>query len=287
MKGFLLIDKTEGMTSHDVVNIIRRALGLRQVGHTGTLDPMATGVLPICVGQATRMSQYLLAGEKQYEATLKLGIETDTYDRNGTVTMQLPYDVTLDQLQEVLDRRMGPQLQIPPMFSAKKKDGKKLYEMARQGIEIEREPVPIEIFSLDLLSFTPPELTLRVHASKGTYIRSLAYDIGRDLGTCAHLTSLRRIEAGGFTIDQCTSIDTVKGMDRSEIERLILPMDIVLLHVEKIVVDDAEAKKLCHGQRVPYLAGDCDLLRVYDSQNRFLGPGSIVSNEMKLKKVMI
>ena len=176
--GLLVIDKPSRITSHDVVQRVRRALRLRQVGHTGTLDPMATGVLVICVGTATRVSEYLLGHDKTYHATIRLGVETDTYDATGEVIATNEVGVTRDQVEAALKVFVGPLQQVPPMHSAIKRDGQKLYELARAGIEVERAARSVTIHSIDLLDYQTPDLTLDVRCAAGTYIRSLAHDLG-------------------------------------------------------------------------------------------------------------
>ncbi len=240
MDGLLLIDKPRGLTSHDVVRSVRRLLKTRRVGHTGTLDPMATGVLPVAVGDGTRLVQFLMAGDKSYRATLKLGEETETYDAEGTVTSRLPVpDFSETQIRAACQAFVGEIDQIPPMFSAIKKDGVALHRLARQGIEIEREARRVTISRIDVLEVRLPFVTLEIDCSKGTYIRSLAYDLGRALGTGAHLTELRRTRNGFFTEKDCVALAALQAMDTAEFP-LLSPIDalrgfpLVVLNVEAV-----------------------------------------------------
>ncbi|MDT8441308.1 MAG: tRNA pseudouridine(55) synthase TruB [Desulfuromonadales bacterium] len=200
MHGILVIDKPEGPTSFDMVRQVRRWCGVRKVGHAGTLDPFATGVLPVAVGQATRLIEYLMAGDKEYEATMRLGAATDTQDLHGQVLTTGDWrQVTCEQVQAVIAPLVGEIDQLPPMFSALKRDGQPLYRLARQGIEVAREPRRVRIDRIELLDFSPPDIRLRVACGKGVYIRTLCHDIGATLGCGAHLVQLRRTRCGRFT----------------------------------------------------------------------------------------
>lgn len=213
MDGLLLIDKAPGLTSHDVVARVRRRLKTRRVGHTGTLDPMATGVLPVAVGQATRLVEFLMEGSKTYRATLKLGEVTDTQDADGTVVAHFPVgDFSPADIQCACESFLGDIQQIPPMYSALKKDGVPLYRLARQGVEVTREARTVHISRIELFSMALPYVELEVVCSKGTYIRTLVHDLGALLGSGAHLTQLRRMQTGGFRLDECIVLeDLVEG----------------------------------------------------------------------------
>jgi len=218
INGVLIIDKPEGWTSFDVVAKLRGALRIKRIGHGGTLDPMATGVLPIFIGTATRLSNTSTDATKEYLAGIKLGTITDTQDITGNILSENEVTVTFDDLKAILPRFTGPQKQLPPMFSAKKKDGKKLYELARKGIEVEREPKDIEIFKLDLEN----DNQLRVKCSKGTYVRTLCHDIGTALGCGAVMSSLRRLMSGSFKIEDAHTLDTVlRAIDDGVIKNLM------------------------------------------------------------------
>jgi len=210
--GFLNIDKPSGMTSHDVVARVRRlcrnSIGKTKVGHAGTLDPMATGVLVICLGYGTRLSEYAMQSTKQYRATVHLGIETDTYDAEGeTLAKKDASHVTLEDVKAAIQPYIGDIQQLPPMYSAIKKDGKKLYELAREGVEIEREARPVTIHAIDIVSWDNPTIVLDVTCGAGTYIRSLAHDIGEQLDTGAHLSGLIRTRSGAFSVDDAVVLD--------------------------------------------------------------------------------
>ena len=208
--GILIIDKPAGWTSHDVVAKLRGLLRERRIGHAGTLDPMATGVLPVFVGRATRAVEFAAEREKEYLAGLRLGVVTDTQDTTGTVLETHPVCADRPQVEAVLARFRGEITQIPPMYSAIKREGKKLYELARRGQEVERQPRPITIEALDLLDqVSPTEYTLRVRCSKGTYVRTLCHDIGQALGCGGALFSLRRTQSAGFSLDQAVTMDQV------------------------------------------------------------------------------
>ena len=208
MDGFLIIDKPKGLTSHDVVKVVRQALKIRRVGHTGTLDPMATGVLPVAVGFATRLVEFLAAEDKSYLATMKLGTFTDTQDAEGEVTATCPYEgLERHHIEAVAQSFLGDIEQIPPMFSAVKVQGMPLYKLARKGIEVERKARKIIIQSIQILAFEPPLITFDITCSKGTYIRTLCRDMAEALGTAGHLVALQRTRSGGFALGDAISLE--------------------------------------------------------------------------------
>ncbi|MBE6368148.1 MAG: tRNA pseudouridine(55) synthase TruB [Lentisphaerae bacterium] len=220
--GILLVDKPATWTSFDVVNFVRSRFNIPKVGHCGTLDPAATGLLVLVLGKFTRISGALSGADKVYEATLKLGIETDTEDMDGNIIRQSDWSqVTEESLQEAIQSFHGQSMQIPPMVSALKKDGKKLYELARQGVEVEREARPIEIFSIAANRIALPECDFTVHCSKGTYVRTLASDIGKKLGCGAVLSALRRTHSGKFAIDDALSLDTLKTFEQADLKEYV------------------------------------------------------------------
>ncbi|RME68303.1 MAG: tRNA pseudouridine(55) synthase TruB [Verrucomicrobia bacterium] len=222
-EGVLLIDKPAGITSHDVVDRVRRVLRMKRVGHAGTLDPMATGLMLVLVGKATKLSQYLMSLDKEYEGTVTLGVTTNTHDADGEVVSTKPVpELTEDAVLEVMDTFIGDQYQTPPMFSAIKKEGVPLYKLARKGREIEREPRFIRISEFELLRFAPPELDIRVRCSKGTYIRTLAHDLGEKIGCGGHLSALRRTAIDRFSIDQAIPLDEFQEMEPAEIRKRLL-----------------------------------------------------------------
>ena len=225
MEGVLLVDKPIGLTSHDVVYHLRRKLQMKKIGHAGTLDPMATGVLVMLIGKATRISQYLISVDKVYEGEATLGVVTDSQDAQGEVMETNPVPALTEAgVRETMKTFLGDQYQMPPMHSAIKIGGVPLYKMARKGEEIEREPRFIRIASFELTSFAPPKLTFTVHCTKGTYVRTIAHDLGKKLGSGAHLSALRRTGSGKFTISQCLPLDQIEALSLPEIEKRLIPV---------------------------------------------------------------
>lgn len=252
LHGVIVIDKPQGMTSADVVHRVKQALGLDRVGHTGTLDPMATGVLPLCLGQATKIAGYLLAEDKAYEGELELGTETDTLDAQGKVVrtdLEAARAVTRERLCQAMAGHIGPGEQVPPMFSALKHKGKRLHELARAGQTVARDARPIVIHALELMGFEPPRARFHVHCSKGTYVRSLVADIGRELGCGAHLTALRRVRSGAFALDQAMELAdiTVENSRR----RLISPA-FALAHLPALTLPEALVEAVANGQHLTW-----------------------------------
>ncbi|MCP3676716.1 MAG: tRNA pseudouridine(55) synthase TruB [Deltaproteobacteria bacterium] len=225
LAGVLVIDKPGGMTSHDVVMRVRRILGVKKVGHTGTLDPMATGLLPLCIGGATKIARFIEGGEKEYRATIKFGVETDTYDAEGKVVAASDTSgVSEEMVVEALAQFRGKIQQIPPMYSAVKIGGTPLYKLARKGITVEREPKEVEISAIDVEEFTMPLLTMKITCSKGTYIRTLCHDLGRAVGCGAHLVALRRTRSGYFSIHDAITLDADKG---EIVDRIVPPKGVI------------------------------------------------------------
>jgi tRNA pseudouridine55 synthase len=243
------------MTSHDVVDVVRRLAGQRKVGHAGTLDPMATGILLVCLGQATRLSEYLMAGRKRYRATIVMGVETDTYDAEGdVVSTGGRTEFACHEIESSLAGFVGPIEQIPPMYSALKRGGQSLYKLARQGQVVERKPRPVEIDEIRLLDWTPPALILEVACSPGTYIRSLAHDLGQRLGTLAHLTALVRLRSGHFALEEAVSLERLEEAFQHGQEALyLLPPDEALLDWPAIIVGAQDAQRIRQGQAI-----DCE-----------------------------
>ncbi len=225
MEGVLLVDKPKGLTSHDVVYHLRRKLQMKKIGHAGTLDPMATGVLVMLIGKATRISQYLMSVDKIYEGEATLGVITDSQDAEGEVMETRPVpELTEAQVRDVMKTFLGDQYQTPPMHSAIKIGGVKLYQLARKGEEVEREPRFIRVATFDLLSFALPKLTFDLHCTKGTYVRTIANDLGQKLGCGAHLSALRRTGSGQFKIAQCLPLDEIEKLSLPEIEKRLIPI---------------------------------------------------------------
>lgn len=291
MDGILIIDKPAGMTSHDVVARVRRILKTKRVGHTGTLDPFATGVMVILVGQATRLAQFLDKDAKEYEATVRFGFETDTGDRTGSPKseVQSPKPASVEDVRAALSAFRGEIEQVPPMYSAKKIDGKKLYELARKGETVERKAVAVTIHELELseppavaggLGQTIDTLELRVKCSAGTYIRTLAEDIARSAGSVAHLAELRRTSAGRFTIDQAVTLEQLDAM--SEPANAILPMELAVEHLPKFELSEDRAAKTRNGlsTRVfdtEFVGGEA--IQMVDETGRLVAIGSFDPDE--------
>ena len=277
--GILVVDKPQNFSSNAVLQRCRRALDAQKAGHTGALDPLATGVLPICFGDATKYSQYLLDADKAYLADVCFGETRSTGDAEGEVLTQ--YDasgLSQESVEQALDRFRGPIAQVPPMYSALKKDGKPLYKLARQGIEIERPAREVTIYSLVLHDFKPgeqPVARIAVRCSKGTYIRTLGEDIGAVLGVGAFLSGLRRTHAGPFDLSQALTLDQVESVGASVIDQL-LPIDAGLSHLPRFVVDDHEAEKLLLGQAVNVLNPSNDgIVRIARVTHEFIGLGTV------------
>ncbi len=224
IEGILLIDKPQGITSHDVVDRVRHTIKLKKVGHAGTLDPMATGLLIILVGRATKLSQYLMGLDKTYEGTILLGQSTDSHDAEGVVTEITPVPpLSEEEVSAFIDTYLGDQYQIPPMFSAKKIDGKPLYKLARKGKTVEREPRFIRVNSFQLLRWESPEIDFTIACSKGTYVRTLANDLGQKIGCGAHLTKLSRTAIEKFHLQGATPLAQFEVMSLEEIQRMLIP----------------------------------------------------------------
>ena len=276
--GILIIDKPAGWTSMDVCAKLRGMFHEKRVGHAGTLDPMATGVLPVFLGRATRAVEFAADSDKEYIAGLKLGVITNTQDTTGEILEERPVEVGKEQLCQVLERFTGDIEQIPPMYSAIKVGGKKLYELARKGKEVERKPRPVTIHALEVLDDAPPEgsdYLLRVACSKGTYVRTLCHDIGQALGCGGCMSSLRRVKAAGFTLSDSVTLQAVQeAVDRGEGESLLLPVDAYFAGLPMLVLKNAGAeKKLRNGAalRAPGIAdGE---YRVYGMDKTFLALG--------------
>jgi tRNA pseudouridine55 synthase len=223
LDGALLIDKPSGPTSHDVVDAIRRQFRIKKVGHCGTLDPNATGLLIIVLGRGTKLSEKLMGDDKVYEGTLKFGETTDSYDSDGELVASLPVPpITLDELNTSAAAFIGDQMQVPPMVSAIKKNGVPLYKLARKGIEVEREPRLIHIYNFRFTDYQEPIATFKLASTKGTYVRSIAHDLGQKLGCGAHLTTLRRSVSGKFDVADATPLDTVLRLTAAELEKKVI-----------------------------------------------------------------
>ena len=282
--GIIIIDKPQGWTSQDVAARLRRVFGTRRVGHGGTLDPMATGVLPVMVGRATRGAAFLENARKQYMATLRLGLLTDTEDITGTVLEIRPVTVGREDVEAMFRRFLGRQMQVPPMYSAVKVDGKKLYTLARQGRHIERAPRPIEIYRLELVQVQDRDYTFLVDCSKGTYIRTLCKDIGLALGCGGTMAALRRTQAGAYSLDDAISLECLLDMAEAgdPVERLLRPVDSLFPHCPKVELSPKQ-ERICRNGGVFSTALPSGDYRLYGG-GEFLALARCAGGEMKTIK---
>lgn len=269
--GVLLLNKPVGITSNAALQKAKWLFNARKAGHTGTLDPFADGLLPLCFGEATKFSAYLLDADKRYRATLQLGVTTTTGDPEGEVLDTREVKIGRADLAAALPRFMGAIAQIPPMHSALKHQGRPLYEYARAGIEIERPARQVTIRALDMLECVPPRVVLDVQCSAGTYIRTLAQDIGAALGCGAHLTALTRISSGGFELEQAHTLAELEALDPAQRHALLLPADCLVAHLPAAQLDAADSEALRQGRSVAHPAAHPGLTRVYAPPHSFLG----------------
>ena len=274
--GILVIDKSAGWTSQDVAAKLRGVFHERRVGHGGTLDPMATGVLPIFIGRATRAAEFLESAEKEYVAGLRLGVVTDTQDTSGNILETHPVAVTREEVQAALRQFLGPIAQIPPMYSAIKINGQKLYELARRGQEVERKPRSITIHELELLEGADADYLLRVRCSKGTYVRTLCHDLGRALGCGGCMSSLRRTRAGSFTLSQAVTMQQVLNFAAEQApQALLMPVDAVFSMHPPLIVTMGQAAKLKNGAQIKDWQFRPGTYRVYAEDGEFLLLGRV------------
>lgn len=279
VNGLVLLNKPEGVTSNGVLQQVRRLYNAKKAGHTGALDPFATGLLPICFGEATKISGLLLDSDKRYLATLQLGSATDSGDKDGAVIAEAPVpELAKADIESVLQRFLGDQTQIPPMYSALKHQGKPLYEYARAGIEIERPARPIRIDLLTLKSYSQNVLQFDVLCSKGTYVRTLAEDIAKALGTLGHLTALHRIQTGSLKANQMVTLEQIE----ADLAGCLLPYDLPLEHLQALHLSEQDTDKIQHGGKLAIDRPQTDWVRLYDPNNRFIGIG-----EWQLEKQLL
>lgn len=287
--GILLLDKPAGITSHNAVQCVRRLLQARKAGHTGTLDPLATGLLPVCLGEATKFSHALLDADKTYLATIRLGVTTTTGDLEGAVTTQAAVEVSEAQVRAALGRFVGEILQMPPMYSAIKRGGQPLYKLARAGKELPRAPRRLVIRTLTLTCFAPPEIGVSVTCSKGTYVRVLAEDIGRELGCGGCLAGLRRTAVGGLPASaDLVTLEELEALALEDRLALLLPADTLLSTLPRLDLGSGETERLQQGQPVHWPdARMPGLVRIYGPDRKFLGmaeviePGRIVPRRLR------
>ncbi|TVZ40161.1 tRNA pseudouridine55 synthase [Alteromonadaceae bacterium 2753L.S.0a.02] len=291
LHGVLVVDKPAGMTSNDVVQQAKRLFFANKTGHTGALDPLATGVLPLCFGEATKFSQYLLDADKAYLSTFRFGVMTTTADADGEVTATVDASkLRATTVEKAIQRYIGAIEQVPPMYSALKKDGQPLYKLAREGVEVEREARPVNVYRFELLEFRGGEIAevdVIIECSKGTYVRTLAEDLGCDLGVGAHVASLRRIQSGPFLEEQALLLDVLeaeRGELRAEtLDHYLLPVDAPVAELAKLELDDHAAFYFVRGQavisnQVYRLADEGDTVRVFNAAGEFLGVAEVTDD---------
>ncbi len=284
MNGIIIIDKPPGRTSHDMVNFVRRLTGIKKVGHTGTLDPMATGVLPVCVGSATKVADMLTLSDKCYVAELVLGMTTDTQDAEGDVLTECAVACCEEEIREAVESFVGQIEQIPPMYSAIKQNGKKLYELARKGIEVERKSRIVTIHSIDILKIQNERVSITVQCSKGTYIRTLCEDIGIKLRVGAYMNTLRRVSTGPFTIEESHTTDELLRLaEAGQLESVLIPVDRMFEEYESVSLNPKQVRSVINGVAMTYRRAE-GLYRVYEENGRFLCIGRIRDGKLKSEK---
>lgn len=289
--GILLLDKPSDVSSNAILQRVRRLYQARKAGHTGSLDPLATGMLPICFGEATKFSQFLLDADKCYIVEARLGVVTTTGDSQGEIINSTEdVDVLASDLTQAVNSFVGSIQQIPPMYSALKHKGQPLYKYARSGVEIERKARQVSIYSSDLLGFTDKHFQLRVKCSKGTYIRTLVEDIGSMLGVGAHVTMLHREYTSGFATDAMCTYSKLQDMCSEDLQSLLLPVDRAVQHLTKLILSDEQSRDLLHGKLVDlvdYTGNEDVLLRLYAATtNKFLGIGEVNANSLRAKRLL-
>jgi tRNA pseudouridine55 synthase len=288
ISGVLVVDKPVGLTSHDVVQIIRNGTNIRRAGHTGTLDPRASGVLVVLLGPAVRLSEYVSASDKRYQAVLRLGTRTDTYDAEGTVLESTPVNITEEQFKESLAKFVGEIEQVPPPYSAIKVQGRRSYDLARSGEEVELAPRKINVYNLELLEWASPEAVIDVYCSSGTYVRSLAHDVGEDLGCGSHLIGLRRTKSGRFSLRDAVPLSKLRdAFDKGNWYQYLIPAAEALSEWPAVELTSQEVDAIRHGNRIPTDASVGTLARGVSEQGELVALMELVveTSEWKPKKV--
>lgn len=290
LNGILLLNKPLEISSNGILQRVRWLFQAAKAGHTGALDPLASGLLPICFGEATKFSQFLLDTDKTYEVTATFGIRTDTSDAAGEVVSEKPVTFTQTQLERAVQSLSGEQMQIPTMFSALKYQGQPLYKYARQGIEVPREARPITIFRFDLLEYTGDKARFVVHCSKGTYIRTLIDDLGELLGCGAHVSALHRVQVGPFDATQMISVADIETLaeqqDLAQLDTLLLPVDAGLVGMPALQLDELQQQKLIHGQPADTEHEDCAVVKLYRTDGQFTGIGTVTAGILTSRRLM-
>jgi tRNA pseudouridine55 synthase len=288
--GILLLDKPQGLSSNAALQTVKRLFHAAKAGHTGALDPLATGMLPLCFGEATKFSQFLLDSDKGYRVIGKFGERTDSGDSTGEVIESKPVKVSNKQLEKALEKFRGDIMQIPSMFSALKHQGQPLYKYARKGIEIERPARPVTVYELELLRFDGNEVELFIECSKGTYIRNIIDDLGQELGCGAHVTMLHREFVADYPVEQMVTLQQLED-DREQqlsLDDYLLPIDSAVLHLDSAELDTESADYFCHGQPINYPnLTEGELIRVYDEEQNFLGIAEVDDQDMLAPKRIV
>lgn len=282
LDGILLLNKPVGMSSNQALQTVKRRLGACKAGHTGSLDPLASGLLPLCFGEATKLSQFLLDANKRYRARIRFGVTTTTYDAEGEVTRERPLRHSRTELDAALRRFIGPIAQVPPMFSALKHAGQPLYRHARAGRDIERKPRPVHIHALHVLQCETETIEIDVACSKGTYIRSLAHDLGEALGCGAHLAALARTALGPFRLEHAHALEQLAD---GVVAANLLPADAALPGLPLVRLDPARERALCQGRPVPFAEAVSGLVRVYAETGAFLGIAAVAEGALTARRL--
>lgn len=290
ISGVLLLDKPQGLSSNAALQKVKRLYNAQKAGHTGALDPLATGMLPLCFGEATKFSQFLLESDKGYRVIGKLGARTDSGDSTGEIIETNSVKVSKKQLEKALEEFRGDIMQIPSMFSALKHKGQPLYKYARKGIEIERPPRPVTIYELDLIRFENDEVELDIECSKGTYIRNIIDDLGQLLGCSAHVTMLRRNFVADYPVSGMITLEQLEkdAEDGVNLDDYLMPTDSAILHLDEAEIDNESASYFSHGQAINYPnLNEGDLIRVYNEDRVFLGMAEVDDQDMLAPKRLV
>lgn len=287
MNGIIVVNKPLGKTSHDIVYFMRRLTGIKKIGHTGTLDPMASGVLPICIGSATKAADMLTLSDKRYTAELVLGMTTDTQDAEGEVLTECAVNLTADEITDAIKSFEGDIEQVPPMYSAIKKDGKKLYELARKGIEVERKKRAVTIHEINIINIDLENYIVKIDVlcSKGTYIRTLCEDIGVKLGVGAYMNTLVRTKTGRFTIEESHTLDQLAKMkEKGTLSDAITQVDALFEEYPKIALNEKQTRSITNGIRMSYSGTEGQSYRLYDNSGQFLCISKCEDGRLVLEK---
>ncbi len=296
MNGIINFFKPKGMTSHGAVNFLRRKLNIRRIGHTGTLDPNVSGVLPLCIGKATRVSEYLLDSDKEYIGELTLGVETESQDMEGDIVNKSDLIVSEKEIREVFANYIGEIYQIPPMYSALKHKGQKLYEIAREGKEVERKKRKVYLYENEILNITGNKVLFRTKCSKGTYIRTLCHDIGKELGTYGYMSYLIRTKVDSFSLEDSIGKEFIESISLDNLNKYIIPMDYAVKNFEKIELKEDLFFEISNGSQINLDINNINYSKGFDEyrvycKNKFVGIGIIINknsfNYLKMKKVLL